>query len=108
MSTQTLASDRPKADVPGSSVTRGLPHPVGLGLVSGSALWLSFPPAEWSGAAWFALVPLFLLVLSERSKGAVYFGSWIGGFAFWLLAIHWIWWTDETAWLGWVVMAAFL
>ena len=108
MSTQTLASDRPKAGGPGPSVTRGLPHPVALGLLSGSALWLSFPPAEWSGAAWFALVPLFLLVLSERSKGSVYLGSWAGGFVFWLLAIHWIWWTDETAWLGWVVMAAFL
>ena len=108
MSTQTLASEQPKADVPGSSATRGLPHPVALGLVSGSALWLSFPPAEWSGAAWFALVPLFLLALSERSKGAVYLGSWVGGFVFWLLAIHWIWWTDETAWLGWVVMSAFL
>ena len=108
MSTQTLASNLPRAGEPGSSTSRGLPHPVALGLASGVLLWLSFPPAEWSGSAWFALVPLFLLAVSRRSKGAVYFGSWIGGFAFWLLAIHWIWWTDETAWLGWVVMALFL
>ena len=108
MTTRTLASNQPKADSPGSAPTGGLPHPVALGLVSGSALWLSFPPAEWSGAAWFALVPLFLLVLSKRSNASVYLGAWVGGFVFWLLAIHWIWWTDETAWLGWVVMAAFL
>jgi apolipoprotein N-acyltransferase len=108
MATQTLASDQPKAEGPASSTDRGLPHPALLGLVSGLLLWLSFPPAEWSGAAWVALVPLLLLVGSERSTRAVYFGSWVGGFAFWLLAIHWIWWTDDSAWLGWVVMAGFL
>jgi apolipoprotein N-acyltransferase len=35
-------------------------------------------------------------------------GAWAGGFAFWLLAIHWIWATDQTAWLGWIVMSLFL
>jgi apolipoprotein N-acyltransferase len=108
MASQTMAAREPKLGGPGSSPSRALPHPVVLGLVSGMLLWLSFPPAEWSWSAWFALVPLFLLVVSERSKGAVYLGSWAGGFAFWLLAIHWIWWTDESAWLGWVVMALFL
>ncbi len=39
---------------------------------------------------------------------SIYLGAWVGGFAFWLLAIHWIWWTDDSAWLGWVVMAVFL
>ncbi len=108
MATQTLASDQPKADGPASATDRGLPHPALLGLASGMLLWLSFPPAEWSGAAWVALVPLFLLVDSKRSIRSVYLGSWVGGFVFWLLAIHWIWWTDDSAWLGWIVMAGFL
>ena len=108
MATQALASEQPKADGPATATDRGLPHPAWLGLVSGALLWLSFPPAEWSGAAWVALVPLFLLVDSKRSTRSVYAGAWVGGFAFWLLAIHWIWWTDDTAWLGWVAMAGFL
>jgi apolipoprotein N-acyltransferase len=108
MATQTLASDQPQATSLASARDLGLPHPALLGLVSGVLLWLSFPPAEWSGAAWVALVPLFLLVGSQRSTRAVYLGSWVGGLAFWLLAIQWIWATDESAWLGWVVMAGFL
>jgi apolipoprotein N-acyltransferase len=108
MASQTLTAKEPMLDGSGWSSTRALPHPAVLGLVSGAMLWLSFPPAEWSWSVWFALVPLFLLVVSERSVGSIYLGSWVGGFAFWLLAIHWIWATDETAWLGWVVMALFL
>ena len=108
MATQTLTAKEPKLDGAGSSATHALPHPVVLGFVSGCLLWLSFPPFEWSWSAWFALVPLFLLVVSKRSVGSIYLGSWLGGFAFWLLAIHWIWATDDTAWLGWVVMALFL
>ena len=108
MATETVTSEQPRADGPAATIDRGLPHPAWLGLVSGALLWLSFPPAEWSGAAWVALVPLFLIVASARPVRSVYFGAWLGGFVFWLLAIHWIWWTDDSAWLGMVVMAGFL
>ncbi len=108
MSTQAMTAGNPKVGASGRATPRPLPHPIVLGLTSGCLLWLSFPPAEWSWSAWFALVPLFLLIPSRRSPGAIYLGSWAGGFAFWLLAIHWIWWTDRTAWLGWVVMSLFL
>ena len=43
----------------------------------------------WDRLRW---MPLLLLVESGRSRWAVYLGAWIGGYAFWLLAIHWIWW----------------
>jgi len=108
MATPTLSSHQPKPEGLTSTTDRGLPHPVWLGLLSGLLLWLAFPPAEWSGAAWVALGPLFLLAVSQRRTALIYLGAWVGGFAFWLLAIHWIWWTDDSAWLGWVVMAAFL
>jgi len=85
--------------------SQSLPHPVALATMSGCLLWLSFPPAEWSWSAWVALVPLFFLIPSRRSPASLYLGSWLGGFVFWFLSIHWIWWTDESAWLGWVVMA---
>src|SRR5689334_19202842 len=108
MSSPSLAAADPKTVAADRSKTSPLPHPIVLGLVSDCLLCLAFPPAEWRWSAWFALVPLFLMIESGRSRRAIYLGSWIGGFAVWLLAIHWIWWTDQTAWLGWVVMAFFL
>ncbi len=84
------------------------PHPVILGLASAVLLWSAFPPAGWSWLAWLALAPLFLLIVSRRSRASLYFGAWVGGMAFWLLSIHWIRLTDETAWLAWVVMALVL
>jgi apolipoprotein N-acyltransferase len=77
-------------------------------LTSALLLWFAFPPAGRGYLAWVALVPLFLLVRSERSRRSIYFGAWVGGLAFWLLAVYWVWETDSSAWLAWVVLAAFL
>jgi apolipoprotein N-acyltransferase len=108
MATPLIVANQPNEAGATSSGSRALPHPVVLGVVSGTLLWLSFPPAEWSWSAWIALVPLFLLVVSERSRPSIYLGAWLGGFAFWLLAIHWVWASDQSAWVGWVAMALFL
>lgn len=83
-------------------------HPVVLGVASGVLLWFAFPPAGWSWLGWVALVPLFLLAKSRRSRGAIYLGAWLGGLAFWLLALSWILCIDPAAALGWVVMATVL
>ena len=105
MSSPTLAEDRPRAADPKAvRGTSGLP-PAVSGLASAVLLWVAFPPIGWSWLAWVALVPLFLLIVSRRSRASLYFGAWAGGMAFWLLSIHWVRLTDETAWLAWVVMA---
>ena len=70
MSSPSLTAEDPRTVVADRSKTTPLPHPIVLGLISGCLLWLSFPPAEWSWSAWFALVPLFLLVESGRSRWA--------------------------------------
>jgi len=88
-----------------SAASRPLSHPVALGVISAIALWSTFPPAEWWWLAWIALVPLFLLVRSGRSRPSIYLGAWAGGFVFWLLAIQWVRLTDESAWLAWLMMA---
>ena len=88
-----------------SRTPRFLRHPIGLALGSASLLWLTFPPAEWHGAAWFALVPLFLTVADPQLKKSIYLAAWLGGFAFWLMAVQWLLVVDRSAWLGWVVMA---
>ena len=85
-----------------------LRHPVGLSLVSASLLWLSFPPMGWHGAAWFALVPVFLMVGDPRPRRSIPLAALLGGFAFWLLAVQWVLATDSSAWVGWLAMALVL
>ncbi len=90
---------------PSGRVPGFLRHPMSLSLVSAALLWLSFPPAEWHGSAWLALVPLFLLVSDPQPRKSIYLAAWLGGFAFWLLAVQWLLVIDQTAWLGWLAMA---
>jgi apolipoprotein N-acyltransferase len=96
--------------VPRSSEKLGLEsrpatHPIWPALGSAILLWTTFPPVEWSWLAWVALVPLFVLIKSRRSRLSIYFGAWAGGMVFWTLAIQWVRLSDESAWLGWLVMA---
>ena len=79
--------------------------PVVQAVVSALLVWVAFPPADWGWFAWFALVPLFLLITSQRSAWSLYLGSWGGGFVFWGLAIQWVRLTDATAWVAWLAMA---
>jgi apolipoprotein N-acyltransferase len=107
MATQTLL----KADEePGQQKQAGRAgiSPEGLALISAVLLWTSFPPAGWGWLAWIALVPFFVLVRSQRPRWRVYLAAWLGGETFWLLAIRWVRLTDQSAWLGWVVMATVL
>jgi apolipoprotein N-acyltransferase len=105
MSPRTLAEPGPTS-LDSSSARRGLAsHPIVWASGSAVLLWCAFPPVGWWGAAWIALAPLFGLVRSRRSRAGVYLGAWVGGLVFWLLAIHWVRLTDETAWLAWIVMA---
>ena len=109
MATQTLAATGPaRAEAPAATAVQRLRHPVALGLASAVLLAMAFPGQEadgWPWLAWFALAPLFGLVRSDRPRRSIYFGAWAGGFAFWLASIRWVTWSDETAWLGWLVMA---
>ena len=108
MSQLVTAGEPGETPPPSPGATRAGMHPAKLAVGAAVLLWMSFPPAEWNALGWFALAPLFLLVGSGRSRKSLYFGAWLGGFAFWLLAVHWVWWTDPSAWLGWVVMALVL
>ncbi|AMV39936.1 apolipoprotein N-acyltransferase [Planctomyces sp. SH-PL62] len=80
-------------------------HPIAAGMLSGFLLWSSFPPLEWSWAAWLALTPLFRLVVEPTARWRVYLGAWAGGLVFWLLSLQWVRLTDATAWSAWLTMA---
>src|SRR5438067_11158687 len=105
MTTQTLPAADPRATDPARGAASPRSHPAVAAVAAALLLFFAFPPAGWGWLVWVALVPLILLVRSERSPGAVYLGAWVGGLAFWLLAIHWVTKSDEGAWLAWLVMA---
>ncbi len=78
--------------------------------VVGSLLcWLAFPPVGWSHLAWVGPVPWLLLVSQEKLPGRrPYRALWLGGFVFWLLAVHWIRLPHPLNYLAWLVLAAYL
>ncbi|WP_406693428.1 apolipoprotein N-acyltransferase [Singulisphaera sp. Ch08] len=105
LTTEATAAANPKTVdslTPSSSYDR---HPVVLAFFSAMLLWFSFLPTDWSWLAWGALVPLLLLIKSQRSRRSIYFGAWTGGMLFWVLSIQWVRLTDSDAWLAWLVMA---
>lgn len=60
-------------------------------VVSAVILWSSFPPAmPGSDGAWFALVPLLLVVRHAAPRRAFRLG-FLGGGVFWLLSLTWLW-----------------
>lgn len=107
----TTATESANLDVDesasGSSTVRGA-NPFVAALSSALLLWIAFPPVDRGYFGWVALVPLLLLVRASRSRLQVYLGSFAGGLTFWLLALSWVRLTDPSAWLAWIVMAAFL
>ena len=105
MSSEAIAQAEPASRDDSSSVSAPGQPPILSALASGLGLWCAFPPANWSWLAWVALVPLFLLIQSTRSRVSIYLGSWAGGFLFWLLSIYWVSLTDPDAAFAWVVMA---
>ena len=57
--------------------------------LTGLLLAAAFPPLEWAGTAWVALVPLMLAVREGRSRQALALG-FVGGAIFWILSISWL------------------
>ena len=100
-----MATQTAEPNLVGDRVPRWVRHPIGLALLSAGLLWLSFPPVEWHGAVWVALVPLFWLLNDPRGGKLNSFAAWLSGFVFWLLAVQWVLAVDSSAWLGWLAMA---
>ena len=64
---------------------------IGGVVVSALILWSVFPPAPLgSDGAWFALVPLLLVIRHSTPRRAFWLGLLCGSI-FWLLSLTWIW-----------------
>lgn len=74
-------------------------------VVGGLLLWASF----WVPAlVWFGLAPVALLVVLPARRGMLYLGAGLGGLAFFLPGVSWIRLCDPSAWIGWLLLAAYL
>lgn len=71
--------------------------------VSALLLYAAFPPLEWTGAAWVALVPLLGMARFAPERTALKMGCF-AGFLFWLLSLRWL--THVTV-LGWLAVCAY-
>lgn len=72
-------------------------------VVSALLLYAVFPPLEWTGAVWAALVPLLIMVRRIPERLALRMG-FLTGFLFWLLSIRWL--THVTV-AGWILLSAY-
>jgi apolipoprotein N-acyltransferase len=66
-----------------------------LMLGSATVLALAFPRTDWDGAAWIALVPLFIVALGTPPRLAFAWG-WLYGTVFFLVLLRWLHFTFRT------------
>jgi apolipoprotein N-acyltransferase len=78
-------------------------------VAGGLLCWLAFPPVGWSLLAWIGPLPWLLLISREQLPGKrPYRSLWLGGFVFWLLAVHWIRLPHPLNYLAWLALATYL
>ncbi len=69
--------------------------PTALLVGSATVLALAFPRTDWDGAAWIALMPLFIVALGARPRAAFTWG-WLYGTVFFLVLLRWLNFTFRT------------
>lgn len=82
-----------------------------LSLASGGLLWLAFPPLGLAPLAWFALIPLLVLVLSPTmpaSRWRWYLAIWLTWTIHWLLMVEGVRHAHWTIYFGWLVLSCYL
>jgi apolipoprotein N-acyltransferase len=77
------------------------------GPISGLLLYAAFPPLDLPWLAWIALVPLMALLRQEVPTRRALASAWLGGLAFWVPSIIWIWELHPSAWLAWWTLAVY-
>lgn len=79
-----------------------------LPVISGFLLFLSTLSFWTSWLVWIALMPLGLLIYLPGSRLWLYLGAYLGGLAYFLPGVQWLRYCDPSAWLGWLLLSAYL
>src|SRR5436190_3051219 len=94
---------------PARRLANFLQSTLGLGLLGSLLVFISLPPFDLWPLAWVAPVPWLLLARHENLSGRrPYRALWAAGFAFWLLAIHWLRLPHWTTYFGWLALSFYL
>ena len=95
-----------------SDVTPRLPlqaHVWLVALVGSVFMWLAQPPVAWSWLAWVAPLPWLSLATRPQPAGrSFYLKLWLAGFAYWMMAIHWIRLAHPATIIGLFFLAGYL
>lgn len=77
-------------------------------VTAGLGLWASYAPLNFSPLAWFAPVPLLLLVRLVTSPHRLFLATYLGGLAFYLPALQWLHYGDPAMYIAWWALAFYL
>ncbi|MGF1577746.1 MAG: apolipoprotein N-acyltransferase [Gemmataceae bacterium] len=78
-----------------------------LSFTTSGLLFLSYFPVAWAAPAWFALVPLLMLVRTEIKKGWVFLFAMLSGLAFFVPILSWMGEADNRMILLWFLLATY-
>ena len=80
---------------------------LGLGLLSGVALYLCYFPVAWGWLAWVALVPVLALSRVQSRGWWLFLCAWCGGLAYYLPALSWMTVAHEAMIACWLMLAVY-
>ena len=64
---------------------------LGLSMLTGLLLSLIFAPINWWALAYVCMVPWLVAICTAERQGWLYFSSYLTGFAFFFINLHWLW-----------------
>jgi apolipoprotein N-acyltransferase len=76
-------------------------------LASAALLYLAYFPVAWGWLAWFALVPLLVLVRQPGAPRHLYLACWVGGLAFHWPVLQWVRVADLMMYAAWAALATY-
>jgi apolipoprotein N-acyltransferase len=78
-----------------------------LAIVSAVLMWASFFPLNLGWCAWFALVPLLLLVRAQTSHRWLLLFAWLGGVLHYFPSLQWIRVAHPMMYYSWIGLALY-
>jgi len=90
------------APQPGAAAHLHIAVLAGFAVVTAALLWCSFFPLNLGFCAWFALVPLLILVRAQASLRTILLIAWIGGLSHYFCSLQWVRVAHPMMYFSWI------